>query len=55
MTHSPAGPWTRPSASPCCPAVGLTPQWTPGTEALLPYAAAGQQVNTVVHLGERGG
>lgn len=53
MMRSPAEPWTRPPASPCPPAVGLTPQWTPGTGALLPYAAARQQVNIVVHLGEK--
>lgn len=55
MTHSPAEPWTHPSASPRRPAVGLTLQRTPGTGALLPYAAVGQQVNTVVHLREREG
>ncbi len=55
MMRSPAEPWTRPSASPRPPAVGLTPQWTPGSGALLPYAAARQQVNIVVHLGERKG
>lgn len=53
MTRSPAEPWTRLSPSPRRPAVGLTPRWTPGTGALLPYAAARPQVNTVVHLGER--
>lgn len=53
MTRSPAEPWTHPSPSPRRPAVGPTPRWTPGTGALLPYAAAKQQVNTVVHLGER--
>lgn len=55
MTHSLAEPWTHPSASPRPPDVELTPQWTPGTGALLPYAAARQQVNIVVHLGERKG
>lgn len=53
MTRSPAEPWPHPSASPRPPVVGLTPQWTPGTGALLPCAAARQQVNTVVHLRER--
>lgn len=55
MTRSPAEPWIHPSASPRPPAAELTPQWTRGTGALLPYAAARQQVNTVVHLGERKG
>lgn len=50
MMHSPAEPWTHPSASPRPPAVGLTPRWTPGSGALLPYAAARQQVSTAAHL-----
>lgn len=50
MLHCPAAPWTRPSASPRPPAVSLTLQWNPGTGALLPYAAAKQQVNIVLPL-----
>lgn len=50
MIHSPAEPWKHQAASPHPPAVSLTPQWTPSTEALLPYAAARQPVNTAGHL-----
>lgn len=50
MIQSPAEPWTHQAASPRPPAVSLTPQWTPSTAALLPYAAAKQPVNTVGHL-----
>lgn len=50
MIDSPAEPWTHQSASPHRPAVSLTPQWSPGTAALLPYAAARQPVNTLGHL-----
>lgn len=50
VMHSPAVPRTHQAASPHPPAVSLTPQWTPSTAALLPYGAAGQLVNTEVHL-----
>lgn len=53
MTHSLAEPWTHPLAFLRLPAVGLTPQWIPGTGALLSYVAARQRANIVVHLGEK--
>lgn len=53
MTHSPVEPWTRPSAYPHPPAAGLTPQGTPGSAALLPFAGAMQQVNIAAHLRKR--
>lgn len=53
MRRFPAVPWTRPSASPHPPAVGLNPASTPGTEAPPPYAAAEQQVNTGDHLRDK--
>lgn len=50
MIHSPAEPRKHQAASPYPPAVSLTPQWSPSTAALLPYAAARQLVNAVGHL-----
>lgn len=50
VMHSPAVPRTQQAASPHPPAVLSTPRWTASTVALLPYAAARQPANALVHL-----